>query len=115
MDALHRAVVDGFLNFRLRCPRGVDNLRKVVIIQLKNFRADFHTNPAGNAFVLIYTRELRHDQATSFSPRISRSLLFTSLSMRNFTLRFPHDYYSPALMNFSSRSFNALQTGHISG
>jgi hypothetical protein len=41
---------------------GIDDFRKVFVVQLKNFGANFHTNPAGNTFALIYDRKLWHGQ-----------------------------------------------------
>jgi hypothetical protein len=52
MNALNRTAVDGFLDLLLRSPGRIVNLREILIVQTKDFRANLGAKTARDAFIL---------------------------------------------------------------
>jgi hypothetical protein len=53
IDTLDRAAVDGFLDLLLGSPCRVMNLRKILVVQAKDFRANLSAKTARDAFILV--------------------------------------------------------------
>jgi hypothetical protein len=66
MDALHRTVVDGFLDLLLGSSGGVIDFREVFIVKTEDLRADFSAKSAGDTFILVNHRDLAHKDSPSF-------------------------------------------------
>jgi hypothetical protein len=61
MNALNRTAVDGFLDLLLRSPGRIVNLREILIVQTKDFRANLGAKTARDAFILVDHWNFGHD------------------------------------------------------